>query len=209
MISINLLAGTKYRGGGDGGVDSLDQCYCITTSVRIAQLVQRWTRDSKVENLIPGKSSSKTVFSRVSFLCWLLFSIHSTCELLQRHVKDPSHSAKSAGDRSRLDMHTSWAQWSWSGLTMLSMHSVRTHQGNKLTHNSSGNTHPQSCQFIEPLWTDPVLKNGIGTSELIYPFKKKKKSADWKWCVEPSPQILVCEEKTHHHHQHQHDSALR
>ena len=30
--------------------------------------------------------------------------------------------------------------------------------GYKLTHNSSGNTRPQSSQLAEPLWTDPGLK---------------------------------------------------
>ena len=49
---------------------------------------------------------------------------------------------------------------------MLSRHSVSTHQGNELTHNSSGNTRPQSSQLAEPLWTDPSIKNGISVREL-------------------------------------------
>ena len=38
--------------------------------------------------------------------------------------------------------------------------------GNELTYNLSGNTHPQSSQLAEPLWTDPVLQSGISVHEL-------------------------------------------
>ena len=38
-----------------------------------------------------------------------------------------------------------------SGMTILSMHNVDTHQGNELMRNSSGNTRPQSSQLVEPL----------------------------------------------------------
>ena len=39
--------------------------------------------------------------------------------------------------------------------------------GNELTRNSSGNTRSQSSQLAEPLWTDPGLKSGIRSRELI------------------------------------------
>ena len=72
----------------------------------------------------------------------------------------------------------------WSGLTMLSRHSVRTYQGNELTHNSSGNAYSQSSQHTEPLWTDLGQQ-----SELVYlnwspitsPSKKKKKPLVHVW----------------------------
>ena len=38
---------------------------------------------------------------------------------------------------------------------LLSMHSVGSYQGNKLTCNSSGNTRLQSSQLVEPLCSDP------------------------------------------------------
>ena len=44
----------------------------------------------------PGRSGWRIFFSRVNFVCWLLFGVHSTPVLLQWHVKDPGHSAKSA-----------------------------------------------------------------------------------------------------------------
>ena len=75
--------------------------------------------------------------------------------LFHWHVKDPSHSAKSAGGRLQLITHTTMTKRSRCGLTMLSRYSVRTCQGKKLTRNSSGNVRPQSSQLTVPLWTDP------------------------------------------------------
>ena len=79
-------------------------------------------------------------FSRVNFVCRLLFDVRSTPVLLQWHIKDPDHSAKSAGGRLHLNMHTPLTQPSHSGLTVLSGQSVETYQGNKFTFNSHGNT---------------------------------------------------------------------
>ena len=44
---------------------------------------------------------------------------------------------------------------------------------NALTHNSPGNTRPQSSQSAEPLWTDPGLKKKI----------KKKGGGGGNWCA--------------------------
>ena len=55
------------------------------------------------------------------------------------HVKDPNHSAQSAGGRLHLNTHTPLTQRSRSGLTMLPRHSVEVYQGNELTRSSSGN----------------------------------------------------------------------
>ena len=58
-----------------------------------------------------------------------LFVVCSTPVLPQWHVKDPGHSAKSAGGRLHLNMHTPLTQRSQGGLTMLlCMHSVGTYQ---------------------------------------------------------------------------------
>ena len=59
----------------------------------------------------------------------LLFGVRSTPVLPQWHVKDPGYSAKSAGGRLHLYMHTPLTQRSRSGLTMPpSKHSVGTYQ---------------------------------------------------------------------------------
>ena len=55
--------------------------------------------------------------------------VPSTPVLQHWHMKDPGHSAKSAGGRLHLNMHTPLTQQSQSGLTMLlSRHSVGTYQ---------------------------------------------------------------------------------
>ena len=64
--------------------------------------------------------------------------------VLQWHVKDPDHSAKSAGGRLHLNTHTPLTQQSWSGLTMLlSRHSVGTYQETS-SHASHQGTHGHS-----------------------------------------------------------------
>ena len=76
--------------------------------------------------------------------------------LPQWHIKDPSHSAKSAGGKLQLNVLTPLIEWNQSGLTMPSWNNLGTYQGNELTCNSSGNVHPQLSQFTEALWTDPA-----------------------------------------------------
>ena len=50
---------------------------------------------------IPARAAGKFSLP-VGFLCWLLFGVRSTPVLPQWHVKDPGHSAKSAGGRLHL-----------------------------------------------------------------------------------------------------------
>ena len=94
------------------------------------------------------------------------FGVHSTPVLLQWHIKDPGHSAKSASGRLHLNTHTPLTQQSQSGLAMLLFrHSVGNPSRKELTCNLSENIQPQSCQLAEPLWTDPGLKSGSGVRE--------------------------------------------
>ena len=98
--------------------------------------------------------------------------------LPQRHVKDPGHSAKSAGGRLHLNTHTPLTKRSRSGLTMLlSKAYCGNLSGNELTRNSLENSRSQSSQLAEPLWTDPGLKSGIIVRKQISTLKKKKKKA--------------------------------
>ena len=74
------------------------------------------------------RNGGRIFFSRVNFVCSLFFGVCSTPVLPQWHVKDPRHSAESAGGRLHLNMHTPLTHWSRSRLTMpLSMHSVGTY----------------------------------------------------------------------------------
>ena len=102
-----------------------------------------------------------------NLFCQLLFRVCSIL-LLRWHSKHPSHSAKSGGGRwLHLNMCTPLTQQNWSGLSMLSRHSVGTSQGNELTCNSPGTTQPQLALISEPLWTEPGLENGICVCKLI------------------------------------------
>ena len=74
--------------------------------------------------------------------------------LPQWHVKDPGHSAKSAGGRLHLNTYTPFAQRSRNGLTKSS---VGLYQETSSHGNSSGNTRLQSSQLAEQMWTDPDL----------------------------------------------------
>ena len=90
----------------------------------VACRLERQTHDQKVASLNPGRSGGRIFFSRFSFVCWLLFGVHSNPILPQWHI-NPSHSAESAGGRLHLNMHTSLTQRSRSVLTMpLSRNSV-------------------------------------------------------------------------------------
>ena len=87
----------------------------------------------------PGRGGGRIFFSRVNFVCRLLFGVRSTPVLPQWHVKDSGHSVKSAGGR--LHTPTPLTLRSRNGHTMLSRLSVGTvSQGNGLIRNSSGNS---------------------------------------------------------------------
>ena len=93
--------------------------------------------------------------------------------LLQWHVKDLGHSAKSAGGMLHLNTHTPLTQRSRSGLTMpLSRHSVRTYHETSSHATRQGTLRSQSSQLAEPLWTDSGLTSGIRVRELISTLKK-------------------------------------
>ena len=140
----------------------------VTALSEIACWLECRTRDRKVASSNPRRISTRIFFSRVNFVCWLLFGARSTPVLPQWHIKDPGHSAKSAGVRLHLNTHTPLTQRSWSGLTMsLPRHSVGTLSGNEYTRNLSGNTRSQLSQLTEPLWTNPDEKSGIHVRKLI------------------------------------------
>ena len=98
-------------------------------TLRDSFLVEDRTRHRKVASSNPGRSCGRIFFSRVNCVCWLLFGGRFIPVLLQQwHVKDPGHSAKSAGSGLHLNTHTPSTQRSRSGLTMpLSRHSDGTY----------------------------------------------------------------------------------
>ena len=88
--------------------------------------------------------------------------------LPQWRVKDPGHSAKSAGGRLHLkDAYTlDPTKSEWAGYAAVKAYCGNL-SGNTLTLNLSGNIRPQSSQLAEPLWIDPGVKSGISVRELI------------------------------------------
>ena len=141
---------------------------CAFQATQDSSLAERLAYDQEVASSNPGRSSKRIFFSRVNFVCWILFSVHSTPVLPKWQVKGPSYSAKSAGGKLHLKLHTPLIQQSRSGLTMLlSRYSVRILSVNELIRNLSGNTRPQSSQLAEPLWADLGLKSGFSVHELI------------------------------------------
>ena len=124
----------------------------------------------------PSRSGGRIFFSRVNLVCWLLSSISSTPMLPQWHVRDPGHSAKSAGGRLHLNTHTPLTHGSQSGRTMpLSMQCGKI-SGHEFTRTLSGNTRSQWSHLTKPLLTDPGLKSGISVRNLISTLKKTPKN---------------------------------
>ena len=122
-------------------MSSLDHCvilhhhlysYCQLgsyISCRDSLLVERRTRDRKVASSNPGRNGGRMFFSRVHFVCWLLFRVRSTPVLPQWHIKGPGYSVKSAGGRLHLITHTPLTQKKSEWATMpLSRHSEGTYQ---------------------------------------------------------------------------------
>ena len=114
------------------------------------------THDRKAVSLNPGRGDRRIFFSRVSFVCSYLVSV-PTPVFPKWHIKDPGHTAKSAGGRLHLNTHTPLTQQNQSGLMMLlSRHSVGTYpeksshatcQGT-LGHSFLGCMHVSHCGLI-------------------------------------------------------------
>ena len=66
------------------------QCFGVPLlGAGIACWLERRIRDRKVVSSNPGRSGGRIFFSRVNFVCRLLFGVRSTPVLPQWHVQDP------------------------------------------------------------------------------------------------------------------------
>ena len=96
---------------------------------------------------------------------------HSPSTLVspQLHVKDPGHSAKSAGGRSHLNTHTPLTQRSRSGLTMLlSRHSVGTYSETSSHATCQGKFGHSSLSSLSHRGLILAQKSGISVCELSF-----------------------------------------
>ena len=121
--------------------------------------------------------------------------------LPQWHIKDPSHSAKSAGGRLHLNTNTPLTHRSQSGLCRCPgrvWEFIRKRAHTQLV----TKTRSQSSQLAEPLWADPGRKSGISLRELISTKKKKKRRRGIN--CRTFSQNPRTREKSHHHRYHHH-----
>ena len=153
---------------------------------------------------IPAEAAGEFSAPETNFVCRLLFGVRSTHVLPQRHVKVPGHSAKSAGGRLHLSTPTPLTQRSWDGLTVpMSGHTLRTYPETSSRATCQG-TRPQSCQFAEPLLSNPGLKSRSSVCELISTLRENKKKKRWRgsdWSnISRNPRQRGKSRHHHHHH---------
>ena len=93
---------------GDGGVHRVHKLYqwYKHTGDWDSSIGRALTCNGKVMALIPGRSCRRTSPELTFCTRWFLFDLHSNPMLPQCHVKDPSHSAKSAVGRLQLYTQT-------------------------------------------------------------------------------------------------------
>ena len=112
--------------------------------IGIACWIEHWTCDWKAASSNPGRSGRRIFFS--SQLCVLTLIRCPFCPMLpQWHVKDHSHSAKSAGGRLHLNTHTPMNHRSQSGLTMLPFRKSVGIYYETSSHTTRQGTHGNSC----------------------------------------------------------------
>ena len=91
----------------------------LITRAGIAQWLEHWTRDWKVTDSNPHRSSGRFSSPGSTFCVDSYFGICSTPML---HIKDPGHSAKSADGRLQLNTHTPYiCGFAWSDMEQACM----------------------------------------------------------------------------------------
>ena len=112
------------------------QCLCIG---RIESVLWNWIRESSVVRApdlwlkghwfesLQEQWENFLLQGRLS-LCWLLFRYPVHPVLLQEHLTDPGHSAKSAGGRLQLNTHIlrMWHCMKWHGAWLYGVHRTCT-----------------------------------------------------------------------------------
>ena len=117
----------------------------------IACWLEYRARDRKVASSNPGRNDGRIFFSRVNFVCRLLFGVRSTPVLPLWHVKDPGHSARNADGRLHLNRHTPLTQRSrswWLCCPGIVWEFIRETSSCATRQGHSG---PKSSQLTEPL----------------------------------------------------------
>ena len=149
-------------------------CTCIMPHVlgcRDGLLGKRQTHNGKVVSLNPSRSSEGIFFSNVNLCADSYFSIWCPFHLCVITVA--SKRPWSFCQQCRWQVTAIYIVYTLDPmkLELADCAAVQAQRGNlsgnKLTHNSSGNTWPQLSQLAKPLWTDPGVKSRIIMCELI------------------------------------------
>ena len=87
-------------------------CYIKLKGAWIAPLVEQQTFDQRVVGSVPSRSGGRFFFSPELTFCADSYSmsVPLLCSLPQWHIKDPGHSAKSAGGRLQINRHAHFTQ---------------------------------------------------------------------------------------------------
>ena len=98
--------------------------------------------------------------SWVKFLCWLIFSVHSTQHCHSGLIKTPVILSKRRWQVTPKHAYTLYPMnLEGADHAVLAVWEPITEE-NEFTRNLSGNIWPQLSQLAEPLWTDPGLRSG-------------------------------------------------
>ena len=156
--------------------------------------------DWKVKGSISGRSRRKIFFSRISFtvltLIWYPFEPYVTTVACKRQQSF----CQKCRWQVTANLYTLLTKWSLEGLTMLSRHSVGTHQGNEFTQHLSGDDCPLSSELTEPLWTDP-WPNRVELVHAHWSPLTLKKKCRWEM-IHIYPITLEYKEKSYRHWRH-------
>ena len=172
--------------------------------VQYISLIACWwstTRDWKVVSSNPIRSGRKMFFSRVNFVCQLLFGARFTPVLLQWHVTNRPQSFCQKCKWQVTPKHAPKYIYFWPNKVgvgwLCRCPGMVWEPVWKRAHTQLVRKHtwPQSSQLAEPLWTDSGTKSGISVCELNSISKRKEKSAGRERMVEHSPKILASKEK--------------
>ena len=184
---------------------------CTVLGARRAQLVEHRTHEWKVANPIYGRSGRGIFFSRFNFLCWLLFSVHSTavvtavaCQRLRSFYQKCRWQVSSKPALTQDPMKSVWTA-----------HAVQAKCGNlerKLARKQRVGEHSATvisvCWAIMD-WSWHKEWNWCVWAELHLKNKTKRR---WGliWHTFPRILVVICKEKSHHHlHHHTITTVLR
>ena len=128
----------------------------------IAQWLERRTRDRKVAGSNPCRSGGRIFFSRVNFLCWLLFRypFHPCVTAVAR--KRPRSFCRSAGGMLQLNTHNTLRMWlcmKWHGAWLYGIHRTRRDGCSFMWH--------QPCQRCKYTTSVDIQKRAIKSYSLM------------------------------------------